>query len=74
MTVYELGEAYLRNAVALRCRISELRTRLRTEQLTESEKILLRRRICVLESMARDSRATGRYLKRYYNGQNTRKA
>ncbi len=66
MSLYALGEEYQAAARALRERIRELRESTDESVLTETERVLLRRRLSTLITMARDASATGRYLKNYY--------
>ena len=66
MTLYSLGEEYQAAARALRERIRQLRKQADEAVLTETERVLLCRRISTLISMARDTASTGRYLKNYY--------
>ena len=68
MKVTELAGEY--KAAGLRCRerAAELRVRLKTAPMTDSERIELRRRISVLDSMGREAMATGKYLAHYYEG------
>ena len=66
MTLHALGEEYQAAARALRERIRALRESTDESVLTETERVLLRRRLSTLITMARDTAATGRYLKNYY--------
>ena len=66
MTLEEMGEDYRARARIFYARITELRGEARDPALSETERILLRRRICVLETMERELRSTGLYLKNYY--------
>lgn len=49
-----------------RDRVRELREKVKTHDMTESEKLLLRRRITMLSAMARDAVAISKYLESYY--------
>ena len=66
MTLAEMAEEYRADALRLRARGAELTKACGTEKLSETEKIILRRRICILNTMERDLTATARYLKNYY--------
>ncbi len=66
MELKELGMEYERSAQLCRVRLAELRRTLRHERLSDAELIALRRRINILEDMARQTAATGRYLVNYY--------
>lgn len=66
MTLFALGEEYQAAARALHKRIRTLREGVDPEQLPETERALLQRRLSALITMARDTAATGRYLKNYY--------
>ena len=67
MSIYHLGGQYLDSAAKCRKRIRELKAQLKEPDLGESQKMMINRRRCVLDAMARDARATGMYLQRYYN-------
>lgn len=66
MRLIELSEEYYGGAQAIRRRIAELKNSLEDETLCEIDKLRLRRRICILTGMMRDSMAISRYLKNYY--------
>ena len=66
MSLFTLGEEYQAAARALRQRIREIQESADEDLLTETERVLLRRRLSTLITMARDASATGRYLKNYY--------
>lgn len=70
MKLTELSEQYRQSAEPLRGRIAELRRRLDTEELCELERLRLRRRVCVLSTMLRETIAVSRYLENYYGGDN----
>lgn len=69
MTLRELSEEYREGANAVRQRVKELEAALHDPELTETQRLALRQRICILTSMARDAVATARYLHNYYNGE-----
>lgn len=66
MTLKELANQYRQSGEAVRRRARELETQLSRPGLTKNEKLDLRRRIGMLNAMARDTIATARYLERYY--------
>ena len=66
MNLNELSEQYRAGGEACRLRAAQLTEVLKTEKLPEMERMRLRRRICILMTMARESAATAKYLKNYY--------
>ncbi len=66
MTLKELSAEYRQSGAACRARAAELRRRLEEERMGETQRLRLRRRVCVLASMARDAAATANYLEHYY--------
>lgn len=70
MTLYELGTQYIESAQAVRQRVCELRALLKKEadNMTEKQKLHMRRRIYILDTMADDSTSIGRHLLNYYGG------
>ena len=66
MKLMELSEQYRESGLACRKRAAELRAQLGDEDMGETLRIRLLRRISILESMARDALATANYLKNYY--------
>lgn len=66
MELKQLGREYEHSARLCRERTAELRLALEGETQTQSEYIALHRRITMLETMARQAAATGRYLLNYY--------
>ena len=66
MELKQLGREYEHSARLCRERAAELRLALEGEKQTQSEYIALHRRITMLETMARQAAATGRYLLNYY--------
>lgn len=66
MELKQLGMEYRSSARACRERAAQLRLGLSREQQTPSDCIALRRRISMLEEMARQASAIGRYLINYY--------
>ena len=65
MNLKEMAEQYRENAAAYRKRISELKTRLESEN-NAMEALRLRGRIRTLESFYAESMNTAHYLDRYY--------
>ena len=68
MTLSELSKEYRESGQKCRQRVDELRLVLDTEPMSETERLILRRRIYILETMARQTIATSNYLKNYYGG------
>ena len=68
MKVTELAGEYKAAGQRCRERAAELRGNLNAKEMSESERIELRRRISVLDCMGRDAMATGKYLAHYYEG------
>ncbi len=66
MKLIELSGEYYEGAQALRRRIAELKSRIETEPMCEIDRLRMRRRICILTGMMRDSMAISRYLENYY--------
>ena len=66
MNLKELAMQYRSNGEACRIRAEQLTQLLKTEKLGEMERMRLRRRICILNTMARDAIATSKYLENYY--------
>lgn len=66
MELIELSEEYYDGAQALRRRIAELKKYVETEPMCEIDRLRMRRRICILTGMMRDSMAISRYLENYY--------
>lgn len=66
MKLAELSAEYRSSAQLCRVRIAELRQKLADEQMCEIDRLRLRRRICILTSMMRDTLAVGGYLENYY--------
>ena len=66
MTLKEMAAEYRMSGELCRTRIRELNEKLRTEKMCEMEKLRLRRRILLLETMLRDTMATAAYLENYY--------
>ena len=67
-----LAAEYRSGGEACRERAAQLRRRLRMDELTESERIELRRRAAILTTMARDATAVSNYLKNYYREEETK--
>ena len=68
MILIELAAEYRRGAAQIKARLNELGAELKSGNLSETEKLLLRGRIRLLSSMARDMTDTARYMERYYGG------
>lgn len=66
MTLQELALEYRQSGQALRERVRELEPLLSKPELSETQRLELRRRVSILRSMARDTVATARYLQDYY--------
>lgn len=66
MTLEALSREYQISGQACKQRVRELEAALREPGVTETQRLILRRRITVLTGMARDAIATGRYLQNYY--------
>ena len=71
MTLYELGEQYLRQADDLKVIISGYSAR--KKQVSGIELYELNSKITTLREMERDARIIGRQLTEYYSQQITRK-
>lgn len=68
MTLKELSVEYRASGEACRTRFKELKEELSTAELSENEKLKLRRRITILTAMSRDAIAISNYLANYYTG------
>ena len=68
MMLTELAAEYRRGAAQIKNRLNELGAMMKSGQLSETEKLLLRGRIRLLSSMAREMTDTARYMERYYGG------
>lgn len=68
MTLTELSAQYRESGEKCRRRVEELRLILETEPMSETERLILRRRIYIIAGMARQTIATSNYLKNYYGG------
>lgn len=66
MTLLQLSSEYRKSGELCRRRQEELSLKLEREELCETDRLRLRRRIYILGTMARDSIATSRYLENYY--------
>jgi len=66
MTLSKMAKEYRESGEKCRSRVKELTTILETEYMSETERILMRRRVSVLSTMARDAIAISRYLENYY--------
>ena len=68
MNMTELSEEYRNSAALCRGRARTLREALREEELSQTERMILKRRINMLSEMAADAGAIAKYLRRYYGG------
>lgn len=68
MTLTELSVEYRHSGELCRVRLTELNERLEHEEMCEMDKLRLRRKACMLESMLRDAMAISHYLENYYGG------
>ena len=68
MTLLEMSAEYRESGEKCRRRVRELNAILSTEVMGETERLLLRRRVSILSTMARDAIAISRYLENYYGG------
>lgn len=66
MTIREMAAEYRDSALRFRGRMAELRRICAEEPMSETERIILRRRICVLDTMERELASTAKYLENYY--------
>lgn len=66
MKLLELSAQYRESGEACRTRANELSGLLREGELSEMQKLLLRRRITILTSMARDTLGLANYMAGYY--------
>ena len=71
MGLLEMAEEYRISGEKCRKRLYELRRALCAQNLPEGEKYLLRRRITILDDMAREATAISKYLAHYYDGRTT---
>ncbi|MCI9467675.1 MAG: hypothetical protein HFG45_00025 [Oscillospiraceae bacterium] len=67
MTLQELSKEYRQSGEMVRRRVRTLETCLSVPGMTETQRIELQRRLCLLRVMARDTIAMSRYLAQYYN-------
>ena len=78
MELKDMALQYRESARLCYDRAVELRAKLRHSPTFGTETVALRRRISMLERMAKETRATGKYLENYYrrnedDGQNSKK-
>ena len=66
MRLCELAEQYRNSGSVCRERARALRRMLAETPMSESDRLLLRRRCVILEDMAREAGYTARYLENYY--------
>lgn len=67
MKLAELSLQYRASGEAIRARVALLEQGLKQGHMSETEKLLLRRRITILTSMYRETLETSNYLARYYS-------
>ena len=74
MTLIELSAEYRNSSELCRARLAELNERLENTKMCEMDRLRLRRKTAMLETMLRDTVAISRYLENYYGGtENERK-
>ena len=66
MTLEELAESYQESSALCRGRADELELQVKDPTLTETQRLLLRRRICILTGMARETSGIARHLRTYH--------
>ena len=66
MTLTELSVEYRESGELCRMRLYELNEKLENEKMCEMDRMRLRRKTSMLESMLRDAMAISRYLENYY--------
>ena len=66
MKLQELAKSYQQSSISCRQRIAELAAQVSDPEISETQRMLLRRRICILTGMARETRAISKYLATYY--------
>lgn len=71
MTLQTLSEEYRASGQACKQRVRELEGKLTDPNITETQRLLLRRRMYILTTMARDAMATAGYLQNYYRKDET---
>lgn len=68
MTLREMSSEYRESGELCRGRLEQLNRQIASGDMSETEKLRLRRKAYVLESMLRETIATSRYLENYYGG------
>ena len=68
MELSELSAEYRESGEKCRSRAGELTELLGSAEMSETERLILRRRIYILASMGRECIATSNYLRSYYGG------
>ena len=68
MTLTELSAEYRQSSELCRARLVELNERLASAKMCEMDRLRLRRKAAMLETMLRDTAAISRYLENYYGG------
>ena len=68
MKLKEMSAEYRASGEACFERVKELLGQVAEEELGESERVSLRRRVSILTAMGRDALSTARYLEHYYEG------
>lgn len=70
MKIEELAVQYRESGEKCRRRHEELMQILRSEPMSETERLILRRRAYMIAAMAREAIATANYLSNYYGRKN----
>ena len=68
MTLSEMSKEYRHSGELCRARLKELNDRLENTTMCEMDRLRLRRKTAMLETMLRDTVAISRYLENYYGG------
>lgn len=71
MNLLELSRQYRLSGELCRERVALLKPRIADENISEQERLLLRRRVTILTAMARETIAISRLLEKYYEGKGT---
>ena len=66
MDLTELASLYRESGDKCRSRLAELEEKLESQPMSNTERLRLRREICLLSGMARDAIAISNYLENYY--------
>ncbi len=68
MTLIQLSEEYRRSGELCKARLGEIRYSLEHDRMCEMDRMRLRRKADMLETMMRDTMSLSRYLENYYGG------